>query len=78
MVVEEELQDEDVVVQVEEVLEDVVEAGASPSMSAALWECDRQRALIGSNPSCRETQAQVRRQLPAGRLLVSFIQLVFF
>ena len=55
VVVLEELQDEEVVVQVEEVLEEVVEAGMSPSMSAALWECDRQRALIGSKPSCQET-----------------------
>ena len=55
--VAEELQEEEVVVQVEEVLEEVVEAGMSPSMSAALWECDRQRALIGSKPSCRETRA---------------------
>lgn len=36
MVVEDELQEEEVVVLVEEVLEDVVEAGSSPSMSAAL------------------------------------------
>ncbi len=54
--VEDELQEEEVVVQVEDVLEEVVEAGRSPSMSAALCECDRQRALIGSKPSCRETQ----------------------
>lgn len=53
VVVVDELQEEEVVVQVEEVLEAVVEAGMSPSMSAALWECDRQRALIGSKPSCR-------------------------
>lgn len=53
-VVVEELQEEMVVVPVEGVLEDAVGAGMSPSMSAALWECDRQRALIGSNPSCRE------------------------
>lgn len=52
VVVEEELQEEEVVVHVEDdVLEEVVEAGMSPSMSAALWECDRQRALIGSKPS---------------------------
>lgn len=57
VVVEEELQEEEVVVHVEEELEEVVEAGMSPSMSAALWECDRQRALIGSKPSCRETQS---------------------
>lgn len=50
--VEEELQEDVVVVHVE----DVVEAGMSPSMSAALWECDRQRALIGSKPSCRENR----------------------
>lgn len=57
VVVEEELQEEEaVVVHVEEVLEEVVEAGTSPSMSAALWECDRQRALIGTKPSCRETK----------------------
>lgn len=53
----EELQEEEVVVHVEDVLEEVVEAGMSPSMSAALWECDRQRALIGSNPSCKETKS---------------------
>jgi len=53
VVVEEELEEE-VVVQVEEVLEDVVD-GMRPSMSAALWECDRQRALIGSKPSWEET-----------------------
>lgn len=52
VVVEEELREEEVVVQVEEVLEEVVEAGRSPSMSPALWECDRQRALMGSKPSC--------------------------
>lgn len=57
VVVVEELQEEGVVVQVEEVLEAVVEAGMSPSMSAALWECDRQRALIGSKPSCRRTKS---------------------
>lgn len=60
MVVEE-LQDEEevVVVDVEDVLlEEVVEAGMSPSMSAALCECDRQRALIGSRPSCRETKSR--------------------
>lgn len=57
VVVVEELQEEVVVVHVEDVLEEVVEAGMSPSMSAALWECDRQRALIGSKPSCRETQS---------------------
>lgn len=56
MVVEDELQEEEVVVLVEEVLEDVVEAGRSPSISAALWECDRQRVLMGSRPSCEETQ----------------------
>lgn len=57
VVVEDKLQEEEeVVVHVEDVLEEVVEAGMSPSMSAALWECDRQRALIGSKPSCRETQ----------------------
>lgn len=55
-----ELQEEEVVVEVEEVLEEVVEAGRSPSMSAALWECDRQRALMGSKPSCGEREAQVR------------------
>ena len=49
---EEELLEEAVVVHVEEVLEEAVEAGMSPSMSAALWECDRQRALIGKKPSC--------------------------
>ncbi|KAG7215641.1 hypothetical protein INR49_021996 [Caranx melampygus] len=54
VVVVDELQEEEVVVEVEEVLEEVVEAGRSPSMSAALWECDRQRALMGSNPSCGE------------------------
>lgn len=54
VVVVEELQEEEVVVQVEEVLEEVVDAGMSPSMSAALWECDRQRALIGSKPSYRQ------------------------
>lgn len=53
----EELQEDEVVVQVEEVLQEVVEAGMSPSMSAPLWECDRQRALIGSKPSCRETHS---------------------
>lgn len=52
---EEELQEEAVVVLVEE----AVEAGTSPSMSAALWECDRQRALMGSKPSCRETSRTV-------------------
>lgn len=36
VVMEEELQEEEVVVQVDEVLEHVVEAGMSPSMSAAL------------------------------------------
>lgn len=31
----------------------VVEAGGTrPSMSAALCECDKQRALMGSKPSC--------------------------
>lgn len=55
VLVVEELQEEVVVVDVEEVLEEVVEAGMSPSMSAALCECDRQRALIGSKPSCRDT-----------------------
>lgn len=58
VLVVEELQEEVVVVHVEDVLEEVVEAGMSPSMSAALWECDRQRALIGSKPSCRETQSK--------------------
>lgn len=53
VLVVEELQEEEVVVQVEEVLEEVVEVRMSPSMSAALWECDRQRALMGSRPSCR-------------------------
>lgn len=58
-VVVEELQDDEedevVAVHVDAVPEEAVEAGTSPSMSAALWECDRQRALIGSRPSCRET-----------------------
>lgn len=56
VVMAEELQEEAVVVHVEDVVEEAVEAGTSPSMSAALWECDRQRALMGSKPSCRETQ----------------------
>lgn len=56
VMVEEELQEEAVVVHVEDVVEEAVEAGTSPSMSAALWECDRQRALMGSKPSCRETE----------------------
>lgn len=51
-----ELEEEAVVVHVEDVVEEAVEAGMSPSMSAALWECDRQRALIGSKPSCRENR----------------------
>lgn len=56
---EEELQEEAVVVHVEEVVEEeAVEAGTSPSMSAALWECDRQRALMGSKPSCKENRAE--------------------
>lgn len=58
-VVVEELQDDEedevVAVHVDAVPEEVVETGMSPSMSAALWECDRQSALIGSKPSCRET-----------------------
>lgn len=58
-VVVEELQDDEedevVAVHVDAVPEEAVEAGMSPSMSAALWECDRQRALMGSRPSCRET-----------------------
>lgn len=57
VVVEEELEEEVVAVDVEDVLEEAVEAGMSPSMSAALWECDRQRALIGSKPSCRQIQS---------------------
>lgn len=57
VVVVEELKEE-VVVLVEEV--EVVEAGMRPSMSAALWECDRQRALMGSRPSCRETETTLR------------------
>lgn len=56
VVMAEELQEEAVVVHVEDVVEEAVEAGTSPSMSAALWECDRQRALMGSKPSCRETE----------------------
>lgn len=56
VMVEEELQEEAVVVHMEDVVEEAVEAGMSPSMSAALWECDRQRALMGSKPSCRETE----------------------
>lgn len=56
MVEEVELQEEEVVVLVDEVLEEVVEVGMRPSMSAALWECDRQRALIGSKPSCKESR----------------------
>lgn len=63
--VEEELQEEAVVVQVEDVVEEAVEAGTSPSMSAALWECERQRALMGSKPSCRRNRAE-----PSTRLLV--------
>lgn len=59
--VEEELQEEAVVVQVEE--EEAVEAGMSPSMSAALWECDRQRALVGSKPSCGENGAEPRQRV---------------
>lgn len=51
VMVEEELQEEAVVVHVEDVVEEAVEAGMSPSMSVALWECDRQRALMGSKPS---------------------------
>lgn len=51
-----ELEEEAVVVHAEDVVEEAVEAGMSPSMSAALWECDRQRALIGSKPSCRENR----------------------
>lgn len=58
VMVEEELQEEAAVVRVEDVVEAAVEAGMSPSMSAALWECDRQRALIGSKPSCRENRAE--------------------
>lgn len=58
VMVEEELQEEAVVVHVEDVVEAAVEAGMSPSMSAALWECDRQRALMGSKPSCRENGAE--------------------
>lgn len=58
VMVEEELEEEAVVVHVEDVVEEAVEAGMSPSMSAALWECDRQRALIGSKPSCRENRLE--------------------
>lgn len=57
---EEDDEDEDEVVvpvPVAEVLHvDVVavEAGVTrPSMSAVLCECDRQSALMGSNPSCK-------------------------
>lgn len=53
-----ELEEEAVVVHVEDVVEEAVDAGMSPSMSAALWECDRQRALIGSKPSCRENRLE--------------------
>lgn len=36
----------------------VVEAGGTrPSMSAALCECDRQSALMGSKPSCRRKKS---------------------
>lgn len=79
--VAEELQEEEVVAQVEDVPEEeevVAEAGTSPSMSAALWECDRQRALIGSKPSCEDMKKwsersqmvnftrTLRRRSPAG------------
>lgn len=57
---EEELQTEEVVVVVVEAVV-AVEAVTSPSMSAALWECDRQRALMGSSPSWEET-VLVRRK----------------
>lgn len=78
--VAEELQEEEVVVQVDDVPEEevVAEAGTSPSMSAALWECDRQRALIGSKPSYEDMKkwseksqtvnftTTLRRRSPAG------------
>lgn len=60
VIVEEELQEEAAVVHVEDAVVEAAaaEAGMSPSMSAALWECDRQRALMGSKPSCRVNGAE--------------------
>lgn len=75
-VVVEELQDdkedEVVAVHVDAVPEEAVEAGMSPSMSAALWECDRQRALMGSKPSCRETP-QKNQKHKIKRLCTPFV-----
>lgn len=53
---------------VEEVL--VVEGGTSASISAALCEWDRQRALMGRRPSWNDKNTGAGRRLGEGRILV--------